>query len=627
MIKESNKLKKLIERGEKYGDIGALKFLIDFERKKNSRESYSIGYKPFFCKEISVDDIEKYRKPPANFPKDLQLPPLSGLGNDYSYLEHLIIEDVKQVKIKVSIVILTYNRAQPLAKTLAGLVKQNYPIDLIEVIVTDDGGTEDTQAVVKSFAKFLDIKYVWHKDIGFTPAAARNNGINIARNDFIILLDVDMMPSKDLVSSYVRYHRLISKSVLIGPRKYIDVNEISHETILSESDFESKLNEVVTNNPVANKINGSVSVDWRLDIFKSTNLLKLEKVPFRVLASGNVAFSKRNFLKIGGFQERFVTWGYEDTELGFRFFNDGKYMIPVMNAWAYHQEPKGGENETDRVAGKGVSGELFGNLCPYYRRLTTSKDFHENPKVSIYIPAFNAENTICDAIDSALKQSYKDLEVCICDDGSTDSTLKLIERYFSNNKRVRWISQKNGGIGSASNAAVNMAKGIYVGQLDSDDYLAIDVVEKCVAEMDKDLKIGLVYTSYENEYADGRIEPGYNYPVFTREKLLTAMIAHHFRMFRKLYWARTEGFDERIKNAVDYDMYLKLSEKCEAVHLNVRGYRRRLHGGNTSIVDFKQQMKNTALVVSKSFSRSSLKYQAELESENESKLVFKKIAN
>ena len=621
MVKNAT-LENLLQRKKDIGGIGAIDFLIDLERKKTPRDSYPISYTPFSCKVIEVDSIEKYKKPPANFPKDLYLPPVTGLANDFSHLEEYIKRTAIS-DIKVSIVVLTYNRAEPLAKTLAGIVLQTYPTNLIEVIVTDDGGNEDTQSVVKEFSKYLDIKYVWHKDIGFTPAAARNNGVNIARNDFIILLDVDMMPSKDLVSSYVKFSSVIDKSVLIGPRKYIDINKLDYKKILTDKNIENNFKEIITNNPVANRLDGKISVDWRLEIFKSTNNLKNEKVPFRVLASGNVAFSKKEFLKIGGFQERFIAWGYEDTELGFRFFNDGKYMIPVMDAMAYHQEPKGGENETDRVAGKGVSGELFGNLCPYYRRLTTPKDFHEVPKVSIYIPAFNAENTICDAIDSALKQSYKDLEVCICDDGSTDSTLKLLERYFSNNKRVRWVSQKNGGIGSASNAAVNMAKGIYVGQLDSDDYLAIDVVEKCVAEMDKDLKIGLVYTSYENEYSDGRIEPGYNYPVFTREKLLTAMIAHHFRMFRRLYWARTDGFDERIKNAVDYDMYLKLSEKCEAVHLNIRGYRRRLHGGNTSIVDFKQQMKNTALVASKSLSRLGVAYQAELENENESKLLFR----
>ena len=170
---------------------------------------------------------------------------------------------------------------------------------------------------------------------------------------------------------------------------------------------------------------------------------------------------------------------------------------------------------------------------------------------------------------------------------------------------------------------MRLCRGIYIGQLDSDDYLADDVVEKCVGEMDKDLSIGLVYTTYENEYQDGRIEQGYNYPVYLREKLVTAMIAHHFRMFRKLYWCRTEGFNERIKNAVDYDMYLKLSEVCNAKHLNVVGYRRRLHGDNTSIKNFSEQMKNTAVVVNSSLSRMGLKYVASLEDENKSQLIFK----
>lgn len=620
----NSSLQNLLQRKENIGGIGAIDFLIEMERKKTSQDSYPINYTPFSCKEIEVDSIEKYKKPPANFPKEFNLPPIKGLANDFSHLEEYLQKTVAS-EIKVSIVVLTYNRAEPLAKTLAGIVLQTYPKNLIEVIVTDDGGNEDTHGVVKEFSRYLDIKYVWHKDVGFTPAAARNNGVNIARNDFIILLDVDMMPSKDLVSNYVKFSPVIDKSVLIGPRKYIDINNLDYKKIISEKNIENNFTEIVTNNPVANRLDGKISIDWRLEIFNSTNNLKNEKVPFRVFASGNVAFSKREFSKIGGFEERFVTWGCEDTELGFRFFNDGKYMIPVMGAIAYHQEPKGGENETDRVAGKSASGEIFGNLCPYYRRLTTPKDFYEVPKVSIYIPAYNAQNTICDAIDSALKQSYKDLEVCVCDDGSTDSTLEILERYFSNNKRVRWVSQKNGGIGSASNTAVKMAKGIYIGQLDSDDYLAIDVVEKCVAEMDKSLRTGLVYTSYENEYPDGRIEPGYNYPVFTREKMLTAMIAHHFRMFRKIYWARTEGFNERIKNAVDYDMYLKLAEKCDAIHLNVRGYRRRLHGGNTSIVDFSQQMKNTAVVVNDSLKRIGMGFGANLVSENDSKLIFQKI--
>jgi chondroitin synthase len=619
----STNLKELLRRKESFGSLGAIDFLIDYYQRKIPKSGYSIGYTPFECIPIPVgQDLTKFRTPPANFPKSLVLPEITGLGNNYTPLLNELENSTLNCTVKVSVVILTYNRSGPLSKTLAGLVRQSYPRQLIEVIVTDDGSSQSTIDVVKEYESLLDIKYVWHRDVGFTAAAARNNGVRIARNDFIILLDVDMFPSSTLIENYVKYHRVIDRGVLVGPRKYIDINRMSSADIRHASDLEKSFREILTNNLVAGQVKGNHSVDWRLDVFDKTDNLKTEKVPYRVFASGNVAFSRESFHTVGGFEERFTSWGFEDTELGFRFYNNGFYIIPVLDALAYHQEPEGGENETDRVAGKDKSGELFGQLSPHYRKLTSKNSAYEVPKVSIYIPAYNAEKTICDAVHSVLNQTFKDIEVCICDDGSTDGTLSTLERYFSNDPRVRWVHQENGGIGRASNSALQMCKGIYVGQLDSDDYLATDVVAKCVAELDKDPELGLVYTSYENENSDGTIVPGYNYPVFTREKMMTAMITHHFRFFRKLYWHRTTGFNEAIKNAVDYDMYLKLTERCPAKHLNIVGYRRRLHGENTSIKNFAEQMKNTAVVVNRSAIRQGIPFRAKLESEQGSKLIF-----
>ena len=617
-------LKSLEERRARLGAIGALDFLIDYQRKKQSGLSYPINYVPFKCKAVAVDkDLSRFKNIPKNLPVARPLPPIQGLANDYSHLLSKIDNSPAAQEIKVSVVILTYNRIEPLRRTLAGLSRQTYPKHLMEVIVTDDGSSQETMKVVREFDKQLNIRYSWHKDVGFTAAAARNNGVRIARNDLVILLDVDMFPSKCLIENYAKWWRTLDSTILIGPRKYIDMSKTDVAEILNDDYLEDRFTEIVTNNNVAGKIQGTHSVDWRLEIFERTQNLRTEPVPFRTFASGNVAFSKRNFDAVGGFDERFVSWGFEDTELGYRFFNYGKYIVPVMDALAFHQEPEGGENETDRSAGKELSGELFSTICPYYRHLSKiKKDFHEVPRVSIYIPAYNCADTICDAIHSALNQTYTDLEVCICDDGSTDDTPKILERYFSNNPRVRWVRQENGGIGKASNTALSLCRGIYVGQLDSDDYLASDVVEKCVALLDKNPNLGLVYTTYENEYPDGRIEQGYNYPVFTREKMLTAMIAHHFRIFKKRYWHRTSGFNERIRNAVDYDMYLKICEVSEAEHLNVIGYRRRLHGQNTSLVNFGEQMKNTAVVVNSSMRRLGIELEASLEKEDASQLIY-----
>ena len=104
--------------------------------------------------------------------------------------------------------------------------------------------------------------------------------------------------------------------------------------------------------------------------------------------------------------------------------------------------------------------------------------------------------------------------------------------------------------------------------------------------------------------------------------MLTASIIHHFRFFKKFYWCRTEGFNERIKNAVDYDMFLKLSEVCEVKHLNIVGYRRRLHGQNTSILNSKDQIKNTAKVINMHLERLESGFQCELINENSPQLIY-----
>jgi len=619
----NTKLNEMLEKRKSLGSIGALDFLIELERKKTSLEVEVplISYVPFYAKKIVLpSDISKYKNKPNVLPSDFKLPALKGLANNYSFLTSQL-EGSREVK--VSIVVLTFNRCEPLRKTLAGIVNQDYDLNCIEVIIVDDGSHVDTIDVIREFSSKLQLKFFWHPDIGFTPSIARNNGVKLASHDFIILLDVDMYPGTCLVKNYVKYHKIIDKTVLIGPRKYVDLHDISVEELSGNSLLVDNMIPIITNNDVANRISGDASVDWRLETFEKTDALRTEMLPFRMFAAGNVAFSKKRFIEIGGFDERFRAWGYEDGELAFRFFNNGLYMVAVMDAWAYHQEPKGGVNETDRSGGKSITANHYANVCPYYRHLIDAKERYDVPKVSIYMPAYNAEKTIIDAVESVLQQTYTDIEVCICDDGSIDGTVKLLEKFYTNNPRVRWVSQRNGGIGTASNTAVKLCKGIYIGQLDSDDILAKDAVELCVPFFEKDMNIGLVYTSYENQQINGDITPGYNYPVFTREKLTTAMIAHHFRMFRRRDWGRVGGFSQKLKNAVDYDFYLRLSECCEVHHLNVIAYRRRLHGDNTSLVHNKEQNKNAAIAVNESLIRQGVEPICKLESEDSPKLIFK----
>jgi len=559
---------------------------------------------------------EKVNPIPGDWPKDLELAPLPDGPNDFEWYlanryhnEHISPTIQKNEEIGLSVVIPTFNRHRILGITLACLSHQKteYPF---EVIVADDGSKEDLTPVVRQFEDSLDIKYVRQKDYGYQLCAVRNLGLRTARHEFVSILDCDMAPGIDWVQSYVEELIKCDDIALIGPRKYVDTHNVTPEQALADEQMIAKLPEVRTSNTTCNTNKGDITVDWRLEHFKNTEDLRLCDSAFRFFSGGNVAFSKKWIRKIGFFDEEFNHWGGEDNEFGYRLFRAGCFFKAVHGAMAYHQEPPGLENETDRDAGKAITMKFVKEKVPYfYRKLVSISEakIHQVPLVSIYIPAYNCEDSIKRCVDSALNQTIMDLEVCICDDGSTDGTLEVLKECYTDHPRVRFLSTPNGGIGPASNHAVKLCRGFYIGQLDSDDYLEPDAVEICLKEFFNDRSLSCVYTGNRNVDPDGNlIAVGYNWPEHSREKLTCSMTAHHFRMFSARAWNLTDGFDEEIINAVDYDMYLKLSDVGPFKHLNYISYNRVLHGENTSIKKLGAQKINHFHVVNQALKRQNI---------------------
>ena len=91
--------------------------------------------------------------------------------------------------------------------------------------------------------------------------------------------------------------------------------------------------------------------------------------------------------------------------------------------------------------------------------------------ISVVMPVYNSEKYLERAIESILNQIYKDIELIIIDDGSTDSSLSLINRYAQMDRRIRVISQKNSGVSAARNAGMSVASGEWLYFMDSDDYV------------------------------------------------------------------------------------------------------------------------------------------------------------
>ncbi len=98
--------------------------------------------------------------------------------------------------------------------------------------------------------------------------------------------------------------------------------------------------------------------------------------------------------------------------------------------------------------------------------------------ISIVVPIYNVESYLRVCIESIIVQSYKNIEIILVDDGSTDNSAKICDEYASKDKRIKVIHQPNGGLTTARKAGVNLASGSYVGFVDGDDWIDEDMYEK-----------------------------------------------------------------------------------------------------------------------------------------------------
>ncbi len=122
--------------------------------------------------------------------------------------------------------------------------------------------------------------------------------------------------------------------------------------------------------------------------------------------------------------------------------------------------------------------------------------------ISILIPLYNAENYIADTIDRCLKQTYKDIEIVVVDDHSTDSSLSIARKYQGD--RVRVLENPGKGGNAARNHAFRMSKGEYVKFLDADDYCAPTMLERQLARLQKDgTENSVAFSPVRMLYEDG----------------------------------------------------------------------------------------------------------------------------
>lgn len=141
-----------------------------------------------------------------------------------------------------------------------------------------------------------------------------------------------------------------------------------------------------------------------------------------------------------------------------------------------------------------------------------------NVKFSIVVPVYNVEKYLCKCIDSILKQTYKNFELILVDDGSLDDSSKICDDYAKKDTRISVYHKKNGGLSDARNYGIKLCHGDYLILIDGDDYVESDYLEKVNKVLMKDREIDVLKFKLNLVDDDGNIirkENGLNYDGLT----------------------------------------------------------------------------------------------------------------
>ncbi|HEY8916759.1 MAG TPA: glycosyltransferase [Chitinophaga sp.] len=234
-------------------------------------------------------------------------------------------------KYPISVIVPTYNRSQLLTYTLDSLLIQHTPKNIFEVIVADDGSSDNTKEVVESYKGQLNIKYVYQEDKGYRPASARNLGIMNAEGAICFFVDAGVILSEDCVNAHIAIHsELGSQVAAIG---YVYGFDQSGNTSIQET--------IIPANPaqtIENLRSAGIGLDIRERYYKRYNdRIDTLPAPWILFWTCNVSVSRRNLINIGCFDERYDgRWGCEDNDVGIRLWQRGVKIHLCRKAASIH---------------------------------------------------------------------------------------------------------------------------------------------------------------------------------------------------------------------------------------------------------------------------------------------------
>ncbi len=246
---------------------------------------------------------------------------------------------------KASVIIPTFNKCARLALVLESIRRQSCDSELFEVVAIDDGSSDRTESIVKKYRSHLNIRYFYQQNQG--RSAARNKGVEAARNELLIFFDDDTILSRDFIKEHIGAHT--SKNLIIHGKicnlSYLKFFEdpscgviyrhlqMKHSAPVALDKYLIAPDDILTMDKIVRQAK-MTAFEKQIDSIFADEIRPLFWLGF---TGGNVSVSKRSLLEHGMFDEAFsTTWGGEDLELGYRLFLAGMRFKYCRRAVNYH---------------------------------------------------------------------------------------------------------------------------------------------------------------------------------------------------------------------------------------------------------------------------------------------------
>lgn len=485
---------------------------------------------------------------------------------------------------RVSVIIPTYNRADFIGEAVESVLKQGF-VDF-ELIVIDDGSTDNTRTVLETFT---DERLIVHFQPNSGRSHARNKGLRQARGEYITFLDSDdvYLPGKLAKSvAFLDAHSEFGMVYTAG--SFIDDHGRSLHVIYKAHDQGSIYSKIAFFTPltillptvmVRSSVMAEVGeFDESLHRFEDTDMWRRIAKAYSIGALDEVTCLIRTHENNElASQDPDVLAAAVEQYIAKVLIDDADMPASVVSAGAHRL-----------MRHYGINMQTVPSVAPQGQLLLDRSRLYFMPRVSIIIPVFNGSDYLHDAIQSAIRQDYGNVEIIVVNDGSEDDgkTERIALNY---GETVRYISKPNGGVASALNRGIKEMTGEYFTWLSHDDLFTPDKISKQVTflGMQPNPDRCVVYSDYEI-FGDAVQSTTIRMPSVRSEDfryfITTQNILHGCTlMIPRSAFERAGLFDINLKTTQDYDLWFRMAQSETFLHQSETLVRARAHANQGTV--------------------------------------------